>query len=466
MLGLSVLLISVLLIVTIISVIPFAIVDTNGGTPTPPPPPPPDPIVVLPTTPTLQPIPSPDSDGSIYLGWNTITGAISYQMYMSKDGASWQLIKTTGAIAFVHHGLTNGNYRFKVRAYNSAGYSAYSNIRSVIVSISEPDPVPDPIPDAPTLQSIPSPDTDGIIYLSWNSITGAVSYQVYMSKDGGSWESVVTTLTSYTYSDLTDGTYEFKVRSYNSVDYSVDSNVESVVVSIPTVPIEPVLEIISSDPSITGLIRLEWNVIDEADRYVIHRSENEGAFSPLIEVFIQIYYDDVIEIDGTYTYKVKAGNDNGYSDFSNEESVVVQLLVLIPPESPTMNNLTYSTIDEDVIVQLSWSEVDCDNYNVYRSIDFGSYVLIGENVFSTGYSDTLTDVGVYFYRVSAINVDGESELSNPTTIGIQEEGEPIVDLDTDEEPPITPTNYTMLYVLIALGILAVPVVILVKKRKR
>ena len=326
-------------------------------------------------------------------------------------------------------------------------------------------------PYTPVLEPIdPEVDNDGSVYLEWGSLPGVSWYRLRMKKDDGRWETIIITQDTYfTKTGLTDGTYIFTVAGLDSNQVTVtflsnEVHVTVLILEIIVVPIEPVLSAIYPAISDDGFISLEWNAVDGADRYAIYRAKNGGAFEPLIEISNQIYYDDVIEIDGTYTYKVRAGNDAGYSGFSDEKSVIVQLLVLTPPESPIMNDLTYTIVDEYVIVQLSWSEVDCDSYNVYRNTDFEGYILIEGNVLSTGYSDTLTDVGFYFYRVSAIDVSEESELSNPTIIEILEGGGVIV-VDP-EEPPTEPSDYTMLYaLLIVLGVLAIPIVILVKKKK-
>ena len=337
----------------------------NGGGPSPPPDPPPDPIPVDLDPPFLQSIaPSPNTDGSVYLHWNVITDADGYELWMSKDGGSWESIATTTSIAFSKTGLTNGNYQFKVRAYNSAGYSAFSSTRSVTVAIPEPDPPPPPIiiPDAPILENIiPNPNINGEINLQWNSVSGATVYTIYRSKDGGSLET------------------------------------------------------------------LEENI--EVNSYTDSVSEN-----------------------GVYSYQVKAGNSEGYSGYSNEESVTVQLTNI--PLNPIMNQITYEIINETVEVHLDWDSVICESYNVYRSVNYGDYVLIEENVLSTSYSELLTEGGLHSYRVSAVNQHGESGLSNPMSVNISPEGEPL-------------TYYPMLYILLGtLGVLAIPIVIIFVKMKK
>lgn len=350
-----------------ITIVPQAMDPGNGGGDIDPPPdPPPDPVVVILSTPVLQSIPSPDNDGDILLVWNIISEAIGYQVYMSKDGGAWILIKTTGNFAYVHYGLTNGVYSFKVQAYNSAGYSAFSSIRSVTVSLPDPDPIII-IPDEPILEDIiPNPNINGEINLQWDSISGATVYTIYRSKDGGSLETL-------------------------------EANFE----------------------------------------------ENS--------------YTDLVSENGVYSYKVKAGNSEGYSGYSNEKSVTVQLTNI--PTNPIMNQITYDIINETVEVHLDWDGVICESYNVYRSVNYGDYTLIEENIISTSYSDLLTETGVWLvsYSVSAVNGHGESGLSNPMSVNINPEGEPLADYTM---------LYTLLSILLTLTLVGTITILSVKMKKR
>lgn len=347
----------ILVVATVISVIPFQVVDPDNGTIPSLTPLPWDPgYTVLPTTPVLQPI-TVGVDGSIPLTWSAVEGATSYQVYMKKGFEAWESKILVISTATTIKGLANGDYSFKVRGYHSVGYSEFSNVRSVTVAM----PV---LPEAPVLNDIaPYPNTNGEIYLGWNSVAGAESYQIQMSIDSGGFFPIKTTIgIEYTHSVSINGNYKFKVRAYNSVGYSWYSEIKSVIVSIPNVPI-----------------------------------------------------------------------------------------------TPTLNNLTSEVIGETFGVSLTWNDINCDGYNVYRSFNDGDYILIKANLFSTTYYDILTESGLYAYKVSAVNIYGESTMSNPMSITTTRNG--------GVEPP---TDYIMLYILLGgLGVLAISTaIILVKRRKR
>jgi len=321
------------------------------------------------------------------------------------------------------------------------------------------------ISDVLTLQPIdPNPDLDGNVFLEWNEVYDANQYFVQMKKDAGEWGTIKNTQDfSFTKTGLTDGVYEFKVAAWHMtflrIDFITWSNIESVTIDIPEpVPDAPILDDITPSVSYDGKISLDWEDVSGADRYVVFRKMGDGFYDILGNPITTNYYDDLVSDNGVYSYKVKAGNIyDKWSDFSNEASVTVQIPSI--PEQPHMNQPTYEIIGDTIRVCIDWDEVDCNSYNLYRSIDGGSYNLIKDGLVSTSYFEDLTRVGMYAYKVSAVNDLGESEQSVCVTIEITEDGEP-------PEEPDEPDDYTLLYILLGvLAILIVPVVILIKKKK-
>ena len=222
-------------------------------------------------------------------------------------------------------------------------------------------------------------------------------------------------------------------------------------------PDAPILNTIIPKPSIDGKICLRWDSVSNADRYAVYRKLDEGSYKLLGDPITINHYDDLVLDNGVYRYKLKAGNINSdYSDYSNEEDITVQMPSV--PEQPYMNQLTYEIIGNTIEVYIDWEEVDCDSYKVYRSIDYGDYVTIVDGLTITSYSEVLIEVGVYMYKVSAINMFGESELSVFVSIEITEDGVP--------DEPDEPVDYIMLYILlIVLGVLVVPTIVLKNYKK-
>lgn len=88
----------------------------------------------------------PRSPTTIALQWNDLaTNESGFHVERSNDGVSFIRFATTGAntAAYVVDGLTPGtSYLFRVRAFNDAGSSPYSNTASVMTMPASPPPTP------------------------------------------------------------------------------------------------------------------------------------------------------------------------------------------------------------------------------------------------------------------------------------------------------------------------------------
>jgi hypothetical protein len=160
---------------------------------------------------------------SVTLTWtDNATNESGYKVERSPDGVTFTEIASLGAGAT---GYADGsvsarsNYYYRVRAYNSAGASGYSNT----VTVTTPDVPPQP-PAAPSGVSA-SNDGDGTALVGWTpGSSSATSYDVMREK----WNSRKSTWTNSTIAatvpasvtsivDSTgSGTYRYYVRASNA----------------------------------------------------------------------------------------------------------------------------------------------------------------------------------------------------------------------------------------------------------
>ncbi len=98
---------------------------------------------------------------------------------------------------------------------------------------------------------------------------------------------------------------------------------------------------------------------------------------------------------------------------ANEDTAIVEAYTIPQTSPPAPLNLTATGGDSKVT--LNWNAVeDCDGYKVYRSTTSGEpYDLIESDVTTSSYIDLDVNNGTtYYYVVTAVNSNGESDYSN------------------------------------------------------
>jgi hypothetical protein len=148
--------------------------------------------------------------GSVMLSWQKVPGATSYEIYRSTSSSSDMYLLGTvpGTVASYTDPdqLYSGNtYYYSVRAVNASGKSTYSE--KVYVSPSPPQK-----PDGLEVVNAES----GSVTLSWNSVAGATSYEIYRSTSSYAIDTVPGTVTSYTDNVPSSGSYYYRVKAGNA----------------------------------------------------------------------------------------------------------------------------------------------------------------------------------------------------------------------------------------------------------
>jgi hypothetical protein len=120
-------------------------------------------------------------NGQVSLTWNTVTGATSYYLYHSESSnittANGYKVGTYYSGSALFSGVNGVTEYFIVTAVNSYGESAASAIVSAT-----PAAAPS-VPTAPT--GVTATAGSGQVSVSWSSVVGATSYNVYWSTTNG-----------------------------------------------------------------------------------------------------------------------------------------------------------------------------------------------------------------------------------------------------------------------------------------
>ena len=122
------------------------------------------------------------------------------------------------------------------------------------------------------------------------------------------------------------------------------------------------------------------------------------------------YSDNTVQGNTGYNYRVRAYNNAGNSDYSNE------LPVTTPTLAPTLLSPANNSINQPLSLTLSWNvATGAVSYRlqVSNASDFISTVYDQSGITSTSYSvpNPLTEVTKYYWRVNATNAGGPSSWS-------------------------------------------------------
>ena len=271
------------------------------------------------TTRTLDPPTNVQaSDGTytdkITVSWNSSSGATSYKVYRAtSSGGTYYFQETVTGLSWTNTGLgSDVTYYYKIKACNSEGCSGYSSYNQGSTGEEIPDPPTD-------VQASDGTYTDKIT-VSWNSSSGATSYNVYRATSSGGtyyFQETVTGL-SWTNSGLaSDVTYYYKIKACNSEGcsgYSSYSQGSTDSCSAPSAP----SWIEATDNEFSDRIEVRWEAQSVASYYKLYRARYDIGNYELIAQTPGTFYNDFdVECVYSYDYKVRACNDCGCGSYSS-----------------------------------------------------------------------------------------------------------------------------------------------------
>ena len=158
-------------------------------------------------------------------------------------------------------------------------------------------------------------------------------------------------------------------------------------------------------------IVVQWDLVSEATYYEVYRSSSpDGSYSQVGSSTTNNQITDNSPLNGDNYYKVKAFNDDEESEYSNyTHCYFTGGGGGNTPNPPT--GVTASVSGTTVIV--SWNSVDdATSYKVFRSSSAsGSYSQLSSSN-NTSYTDNSPLSGNNYYKVKAVNSDGDSDFSD------------------------------------------------------
>src|SRR5262249_54821528 len=374
---------------------------------------------------TTPPIPIPPSgltatatsSSTIDVGWtdNAINeiGQRIERSVGSKANYAFLTNVDDNITTFTDDHLVDGTqYYYRFMAFNTGGFSNYSNERSAITTLNSPTSL-----SATTVSS-------SQINLAWTDNSSSESgFKIERSPvDNSNYTQVATVganITSYSDTGLNEATkYYYRVRAYNAVATSgyPDEKNATTFYNIPNAPSG--LTITSTN---TNAIVLAWtdNSGNEAGFKIQRKKGATGTYTQIATpgVNVTTYTDnDTALLDGTqYYYQICANNPAGDSPWSNE---VNGITLLSSPSTLT------ATAVSPYQISLTWTDNSLaeTGFKIEQSpvddLNFTEIATVGTNVTSYNASG-LTEGTKYYYRVRAYNdiaTSGYLSEKNATTL--------------------------------------------------
>jgi fibronectin type 3 domain-containing protein len=279
--------------------------------------------------------------------------------------------------------------------------SARFNVQGIGVDLSPPSSI-----------SQTAATTDSIT-LAWSSVPDADQYHLYRSDhvDGIYVNIDSTSAIGYTDTGLSEGrVYYYKIAVHNN---SVGEGVQSSYVSAKTSAALLSASVVVVTAQSTDSITVEWNAVPGASFYKIYRAASVGGDYLHIgscPYSSTSYADTGLAAGTSYWYKISVVNsDNIEGDTSAGKTAKTLTEFLPAPEGITVDVQSHTSI------RISWDPViEAAAYKVYQDTNkYGPYTALISTVTDTYLviSDLLPSTD-YYYKVSSVNADGESDKSD------------------------------------------------------
>ena len=355
---------------------------------------------------TPNPVPIPKSSitvvdkHTLVVSWDSITEGMGYDLYRSEsENGNYELI----ASSIKKNSYWDKNLKAHTKYYYKV-QASYSNIKSPLSSVVNAFTIPPPPSGSRAI-----PISSKYVLVLWNLVKGVENYDLYRSSSlNGKFELLKSNLNSLGYNDETvtcEKNFYYKVKSFSNGKQSEFSPLATATTpsAIPSTPTNLVSELNNEGKR----IKLTWGATDCGKSYKIYRSTNASNFEQISTTNNLEFTDRSLEGGKKYSYKVAGVSQTGEGALSAETKSL--LSAPFHPES-----LVYNHIDSNYI-SLRWNKVDtATKYRIYFSEnEANGFREFGSTSYQNLVLSKLKSDTVYYIKVSAENLGGESELSEP-----------------------------------------------------
>lgn len=351
------------------------------------------------------------SDSQIRLSWIDTSGNENeFVIERSEEDRAFEVIAIVAADTTLltdERVLPETSYTYRVKARNGEEESGYSNTVTVLI--------PSDIPDPPSglIATAHSHDT---IRLTWNDNSdNESSFVIERRTEGGEYDDLVTLgENQVSYSDIecsADTGYTYRIKAVNVVGDSNWSATASATtpedIFSGTVPEAPdnLTAIAVSD----NRIYLTWSDnSDNESSFVIERRTADSGFAVIVtlQADTEFYSNNMLTASTEYTYRIKATNSEGDSNWSGTATATTQDVV--DSEAVVVDHLCtdLSLIPEQAIINAKQTL-----HIAYGHTSHGSQLISGMNELEN-YMATIDDRSPGLYAWNDGPAEGNLDLDD------------------------------------------------------
>lgn len=259
-------------------------------------------VTVVPAASASISVPSSSYSPLISVSWVASSIATNYVLEERENGGGWGVAWNGDATSTTVTVSSTGTYQFQIAACGEAGCSAFTASNNVAVTL--------PPTSAPTLSG-PSSSTTGSYTLSWNTVAGATRYQLNQNLSGTVTTPYNANGTSWSSSNLGNGTHNYQVFGCNVAGCGPGSN--GLAVSVLHVPAVPASVSAPANATLSVPFTVSWSGVSGATSYTLQQTDtnNGNVATKYTGSGTSASVDE--GLPGYYTFEVKACNASGCS---------------------------------------------------------------------------------------------------------------------------------------------------------
>ncbi|WP_240220542.1 RHS repeat-associated core domain-containing protein [Rheinheimera hassiensis] len=360
-------------------------------------------VLTVPGIPASIAMPATSDNRSLAVSWGVATGTVHrYQLFQQLGSGSWQPVYSGTARAATATGLTDGSYRFQVRACNTlAGSEDCSTYRTSTTALAAAKPA------VPAGITVPANSSSASLSISWlaEPSGNADEYRLQQQFNGGTWQNVFSGNVLNTNVNVNaDGRYSFRVMACNTEQSFTSCSGETASASV-IVAIAPGMPgVFSGVPttSTSAAFNISWGQASgRVDRYELEQVAAGGGLTHLYDGPL-LSNAVAIGADGSYTFRVRACNDEaGFSGCSTYRTSSATIVAAIPttPGVPSHNTTGLGKL------AINWGVLAKPVYYVLLQgrVNNGSWTAIGGNHSGTGIPPVNLTDGQWQFRMRLCN---------------------------------------------------------------